>query len=67
MKSNNVKLNVVALNQVYLNAVTLGDFDIRQKGGGVAPPKPDTPESYVEFLVDEGTFLVDEGAFLVLS
>lgn len=67
MKYNNVKLNVVALNQVYLNVVTLGDFGIRRKGGGVVPPKPDTPEGYVEFLVDEGAFLVDEGAFLVLS
>ena len=66
MKSNNVKLNVVALNQVYLNAVTLGDFDIKRKGRGVVPPKPDTPDGCIEFLVDEGTFLVDEGAFLVL-
>lgn len=67
MNSNNVKLNVIALNRVYLNVATLGVFDIGGKGGTTVPPKPDTPEGYVEFLVDEGTFLVDEGAFLVLS
>lgn len=67
MRFNNAKLNTVALNKVYLDVVTLGVFDVGGKGGTVVPPKPDTPESYVEFLVDEGTFLVDEGAFLVLS
>lgn len=62
MSCNSIKLNVITLNQVYLNVATLGNFDVRRKGGA-----PDTPEGCIEFLVDEGTFLVDEGAFLVLT
>lgn len=67
MSCNSIKLNVITLNQVYLNVATLGNFDVRRKGGSGVPPKPDTPEGCIEFLVDEGTFLVDEGAFLVLT
>lgn len=64
MRFNNIKLNVVTLNRLQLNVVA---YDVGGKGGTVVPPKPDTPEGCIEFLVDEGTFLVDEGAFLVLS
>lgn len=67
MRFNNAKLNTVVLNKVYLDVVTLDTFDVGGKGGNVVPPKPDTPEGYIEFLVDEGVFLVNEGAFLVLS